>query len=99
MKILVFGLFIFSGLVSAQTEIKPLPIDRSQFFNKENTKISDSVSKDPLDSSIAKLYKMPVHKPENINSHSALKLKPADSTKHKMPNALDPVLRSKIASK
>ncbi|WP_144281677.1 hypothetical protein [Chryseobacterium echinoideorum] len=99
MKILIVGIFTFSGLLSAQTEIKPLPIDRSKFLDKKNTVVFDSISKKPLDSSIAKLYKMPVHQPEKTHLYSAFKAQPTDSTKHKMPNALEPALKSKIASK
>lgn len=77
----------FSAQVSTRV---PLKIDSIKFPKIEKPFITTPLSEiTKFDSSIAKLYKMPVAKPKNPEIYSSLKAPKKDSTLHKMPNLLD----------
>lgn len=105
MKNLFFFLIAGTGVFSAQnTEIKPLKIDSLKTFYQQRPLFYNSPYYNPPyiskpDSAIANLYKMPVYVPNNVNLYSALKVNSVDTSKYKMPNALEPVLKKEIASK
>ncbi|UOE39275.1 hypothetical protein [Chryseobacterium oryzae] len=105
MKNLFFFLIAGTGVFSAQnTEIKPFKIDSLKTFYQQrplfyNSPYYNSPYISKPDSAIANLYKMPVYIPNNVNLYSALKVNSVDTSKYKMPNALEPVLKKEIASK
>ncbi|WP_312089801.1 hypothetical protein [Chryseobacterium sp.] len=100
MKNLFFFLIAGIGVFYAQnTEIKPLKTDSLKTFYQQRPLFYNSLYISKPDSAIANLYKMPVYVPNNVNLYSALKVNSVDTSKYKMPNALEPVLKKEIASK
>ncbi|OBW43037.1 hypothetical protein AB670_00580 [Chryseobacterium sp. MOF25P] len=86
----------FSAQVSSRI---PLKIDSIKFPKIEKSLIVTPSEITKFDSSIAKLYKMPVAKPKNHEMYSSLKASKKDTTLHKMPNLLDVAKPPKLSAK
>ncbi|MBO6183504.1 MAG: hypothetical protein J6O88_02270 [Chryseobacterium sp.] len=87
----------FSAQVSTRV---PLKIDSIKFPKIEKPFIATPLSEiTKFDSSIAKLYRIPVAKPKNPVLYSSLKALKKDSTLHKMPNLLDVAKPPKLSAK
>ena len=86
----------FSAQVSSRI---PLKIDSIKFPKIEKSLIVTPSEITKFDSSIARLYKMPVAKPKNPEIYSSLKAPKKDSTLHKMPNLLDVAKPPKLSAK
>lgn len=100
MKIYSGAFILFSVALSAQTSVrKPLKLDSTKFPKIEKQAIVLSSDMTKFDSSIAKLYKMPVAKPKNPELYSSLKAPKKDTTLHKIPNLLNVAKPAKLASK
>lgn len=100
MKIYNGAFILFSVVLSAQTTVrKPLKLDSTKFPKIEKQTLVLQSDNTKFDSSIAKLYKMPVSKPKNPELYSSLKAPKRDTTLHKIPNLLDVVKPQKLASK
>lgn len=99
MKI-IFGLFLLvSGLLSAQTSLlEPLKRD-SLDLHKFNSPIITETEPTSIDSTLVKLYKMPVAKPENPEIYSSLKATVKSNTQFKILNPLDSFKTKKLATK
>lgn len=99
MKI-IFGLFLLmSGLLSAQTSlIEPLKRD-SLDLHKFNLPIITETEPTSIDSTLVKLYKIPVAKPENPEIYSSLKATVKSNTQFKILNPLDSLKTKKLAAK
>ena len=98
MKI-IFGLFLLlSGLFSAQTTLEPLKRD-SLDLHKFNLPIITETEPTSIDSTLVKLYKMPVAKPENPEVYSSLKATVKSNTQFKILNPLDSLKTKKLAAK
>lgn len=99
MKI-IFGLFLLvSGLFSAQTSlVEPLKRDSLDLY-KFNSPIITETEPASIDSTLVKLYKMPVAKPENPEIYSSLKATVKSNTQFKILNPLDSLKTKKLATK
>lgn len=99
MKI-IFGLFLLvSGIFSAQTTlVEPLKRD-SLDLHKFNSPIITQTESASIDSTLVKLYKMPVAKPKNPEIYSSLKATVKSSTQFKILNPLDSLKTKKLATK
>lgn len=86
----------FSAQVSPRI---PLKIDSIKFPKIEKPFIVTPLDASKFDSSIAKLYKMPVAKPKNPEIYSSLKAPKKDTTLHKMPNLMDVAKPPKLSVK
>lgn len=86
----------FSAQVSHRL---PLKIDTIKFPKIGKSLIVTPSEITKFDSSIARLYKMPVAKPKNPEIYSSLKAPKKDSTLHKMPNLLDVAKPPKLSAK
>lgn len=95
------GVFIlFSITFSAQVSPrKPLKIDSIPFLKIEKSAIMLPLDVPKFDTSIAKLYKMPIAKPKYPVLYSSLKAPKKDSTLHRMPNLLDVAKPPKLSAK
>lgn len=100
MKIYIVALILSSASFSAQiSPRKPLIIDSTKLPKIEKSIIKTPSDVSKFDTAIAKLYKMPVAKPKNLELYSSLKAPKKDSTLHKIPNILDAAKRHKLALK
>lgn len=91
MKIFLIPALLFTALISAQKKdsLKIIPM----------AKVNPLQHK-PMDSSIAKIYKMPVAKPKNPKLYPGLKaVTKTDSVLFKIPNLLKPNPPKKLAAK
>lgn len=86
----------FSAQVSSRI---PLKIDSIKFPKIEKSLLVTPSEITKFDSSIAKLYKMPVAKPKDPAIYSSLKAPKKDTTLHKMPNLLDVAKPPKLSAK
>jgi len=77
----------------------PLKIDSIKFPKIEKPFIVTPLDVSKFDSSIAKLYKIPVAKPKNPEIYSSLKAPKKDTTLYKMPNLLDVAKPPKLSVK
>lgn len=86
----------FSAQVSSRI---PLKIDSIKFPKIEKSAIVLPSDVPKFDTSIAKLYKMPILKPKYPEFYSSLKAPKKDTTLHKMPNLLDVAKPPKLSVK
>ncbi|MCI3936259.1 hypothetical protein MQX03_03560 [Chryseobacterium aahli] len=99
MKIIFGSLIFLSGLLSAQTSlIEPLKRDSLDLY-KFNSPIITETEPTSIDSTLVKLYKMPVAKPENPELYSSLKTTVKSNTQFKILNPLDSLKTKKLAAK
>ncbi|UFH32589.1 hypothetical protein LNP04_02435 [Chryseobacterium sp. C-71] len=99
MKIIFGSLIFLSGLLSAQTSlIEPLKRDSLDLHNF-NSPIIPETEPTSIDSSLVKLYKMPVAKPDNPKIYSSLKATVKSNTQFKIFNPLDSLKAKKLAAK
>lgn len=100
MKIYIIGFVLLSLALSAQASLrKPLKVDSAKFPKIEKSLLVTSPNVTKLDSSIAKLYKMPVAKPKNPELYASLKAPKRDNTLYKIPNLLEVAEPPKLAAK
>ena len=100
MKIILAVALLSSISFSAQVSPrKPLKIDSTKFPKIEKSAIVLPLDVPKFDTSIAKLYKMPIAKPKYPELYSSLKAPKKDSTLHKMPNLLDVAKPPKLSAK
>lgn len=101
MKLLLIITILSSIPFSAQVSSRiPLKIDSIKFPKIEKPFIVTPLSEiTKFDSSIAKLYKIPVAKPKNPTLYSSLKAPQKDTTLYKIPNILDVAKPAKLAVK
>lgn len=86
----------FAAQVSPQI---PLKIDTLKFPKIEKPFIVTLPEITKFDSSIAKLYKMPVAKPKTPEVYSSLKVPKKDTKLYKIPNLLDVAKPPKLSVK
>lgn len=99
MKIIFGLLLLVSGIFSAQTTlVEPLKRD-SLDLHKFNSPIITETESASIDSTLVKLYKMPVVKPENPEIYSSLKATVKSNTQFKILNPLDSLKTKKLAKK
>ncbi len=100
MKLLLIITILSSIPFSAQVSSRiPLKIDSIKFPKIEKLLNITPPVITKFDSSIAKLYKMPVAKPKNPTLYSSLKAPQKDTTLYKIPNILDVAKPAKLAVK
>lgn len=100
MKLLLIITILSSIPFSAQVSSRiPLKIDSIKFPKIEKLLNITPPVITKFDSSIAKLYKMPVAKPKNPTLFSSLKAPQKDTTLYKIPNILDVAKPAKLAAK
>ncbi|WP_435523374.1 hypothetical protein [Chryseobacterium indoltheticum] len=100
MKILLAVTILSSISFSAQVSSRiPLKIDSTKFPKIEKTFTLPITNVSKFDSSIAKLYKMPVAKPKNPEIYSSLKAPKKAPILHKIPNLLDVAKPPKLSVK
>ena len=99
MKIIFGSFLLFSSLFSAQTSrVEPLKRD-SLDLHKFNSPIITETESASLDSTLVKLYKMPVAKPKNPEIYSSLKATVKSNTQFKILNPLDSLKTKKLAAR
>jgi hypothetical protein len=101
MKLYNGTLFFFSVALSAQISLrKPLNADSIKFPKIEKSAVILPTPTDSkIDSTIAKLYRMPVAKPKNPELYLSLKAPKIDTALYKTPNLLNVAKRPKLAAK
>lgn len=98
MKIIFGSFLLLSGIFSAQTALEPLKRD-SLDLHKFDSSIITETEPASIDSTLVKLYKMPVAKPENPEIYSSLKATVKSNTQFKILNPLDSFKTKKLATK
>lgn len=99
-KLLIIPILSSVSLAAQVSPRIPLKIDSIKFPKMEKPFIvKPTLEITKFDSSIAKLYKMPVAKPKNPEIYSSLKAPRKDTKLHKMPNLLDIARPPKLSAK
>lgn len=98
-KLLIIPILSSISFLAQVSPRIPLKIDSIKFPKIEKSFIVTPLDASKFDSSIAKLYKMPVAKPKNPEIYSSLKAPKKDTTLHKMPNLLDVAKPPKLSVK